>query len=414
MAQIKSPDLASPGFKANPYPFYARLRAEAPVYRTRWTSFRLPAWVVSRYGDVLAVLRDERFSKDFVSSIPLVPRPIRALTRNLLNLDPPDHTRLRTLVNKAFTPRVVERLRDRIQSVCDELLDAAAANGRMELVRGFALPVPLTIIADLMGIPTQERRRFASWSKRFAAGSSGRLLDALRAWASMWLFGRYFRKLVALRRAEPQDDLVTALVQVEEAGDKLNEEELIAMLALLLVAGYETTVNLIASGALALIQHPRQRELLQANPVLARSAVEELLRYTSPLEFAPPRSAHKDVTLAGARIPRGAVVLAALGSANRDESQFHDPENLDIAREPNRHLAFGMGAHFCVGAPLARLEGQIALTTLFRRFPDLRLARAPESLRWRRSLLFRGLEELPVVWQRGEQPGTSVTLRPET
>jgi cytochrome P450 PksS len=191
---------------------------------------------------------------------------------------------------------------------------------------------------------------------------------------------------------------VTALVQAKEAGDKLSESELIGMIGLLLFAGPETTVNLIASGALALIQHPRQRDLLRANPVLAGPTIEELLRYTSPADLAAPRTAREDVLLGGARIPRGTLVLAAPGSANRDGSQFRDPETLDITRDPNRHLALGIGIHFCLGAPLARLEGRIALTTLFRRFPDLRLRGAPESLRWRRSLLFRGLEELPVAW----------------
>jgi cytochrome P450 PksS len=358
---------------------------------------RLPAWIVTRYDDVLSVLRDERFSNEIPAVTRWAPRPVRALTRNVLALDPPDHTRLRTLVAKAFTPRMVEQLRDRVQQVCDELLDAATAKRRIDLVRAYALPLPITIIADLLGIPPPDRKQFGSWSKRFTASSSGALLDVLPGWWGMWQFGRYFRELVALRRAAPRDDLVTALVQAEEAGDRLSEEELIAMLGFLLVAGYETTVNLIASGALALIQHPRQRELLQANPALAESAIEELLRFTSPLEVASPRTAREDVTLGGTCIPRGTLVLAALGSANHDETQFRDPETLDITREPNRHLAFGMGAHFCLGAPLARLEGRIALTTLFRRFPDLRLGRALESLRWRRGLLFRGLEELPVV-----------------
>jgi cytochrome P450 PksS len=211
---------------------------------------------------------------------------------------------------------------------------------------------------------------------------------------------RYLRRLIAWRRAEPRDDLVTALLRAEEAGDKLSEDEVIGMIALLLLAGYETTMSLIASGALALIQHPRQRELLRQNPAVAGSAIEELLRYTSPADVATFRLAREDVTIGSVTIPRGEVVLAALASANRDESQFSDPETLDITREPNRHLAFGVGAHFCLGAPLARLEGQIALTTLFRRFPDLRLAEAPETLRWRRGLLFRGLEHLPVVFEK--------------
>jgi len=332
---------------------------------------------VTRYDDVLTVLKDERFAKDYSSRMRWVPRPIQPLNRNLLNLDPPDHTRLRTLVTKAFTPRVVERRRDRIQEVCNELLDAAATSGRMDIVGRFALLVPLTIIADLLGIPAQDRRRFYSWSKRVAAATSGAIFDLMRAQPALWLSMGYFRRLIALRRAVPRDDFLTALLRAEEAGD-----------------GSETTMSLIASGALALIQHPQQRELLQQNSALAQSAIEELLRYTSPADFATFRIAREDVTIGAVTIPRGDVVLAALASANRDESQFPDPE---ILREPNRHLAFGVGAHFCLGAPLARLEGQIALTTLFRRFPDLRLAKAAETLRWRRGLLLRGLEQLPVV-----------------
>lgn len=396
MASLKLPKLTSPQFKADPYPFYARLRAEAPVHRNRWI-FGMPAWIVTRYDDVVTVLKDDRFSKVYVKKLPFVPPSIEKLTRNLINLDPPDHTRLRALVSKAFTPRMVEGLRGRVQALCNELLDSAARRGEMEFIRDFALPIPLTIIADLLGIPQAERREFASWSKQVAGGDSGRLLDALRGFRGMWKFGRYFRKLVAVRRAHPRDDLVTALVQAEEAGDKLDEEELIAMIGLLLFAGYETTVNLIATGALELMEHDEQRELLRANPELAGSAVEELLRYTSPADFSTPRVAREAVTLSGNLIPQGAMVLASLGSANRDESQFRDPDLLDITRDPNRHVALGTGIHFCLGAPLARLEGQIALTTLFRRLPQIRPAVDRRSLRWRKGLLVRGLEELPVL-----------------
>lgn len=299
-------------------------------------------------------------------------------------------------MHKAFTPRLIERLRERIQSVCDDLLNAAAPNGRMELVRGYALPLPLTIIADLLGIPAQDRLRLYSWSRRSVAASTG--IDFLRALPTMWLSMRYFRELFAQRRADPRDDLVTALVQAEEAGDTLSEDELLAMVNLLLLAGYETTVNLIASGTLALLQHPEQRDRLQQSPALAESAIEELLRYTSPLEITSARFVRAEVTIASVTIPRGELVSAVLGSANHDESQFPAPEALDITRDPNRHLAFGQGAHFCLGAPLARLEGQITLTTLFRRFPNVCLAKRPESLRWRKSLIVRGLEELPVAF----------------
>lgn len=400
MQQIGPPDLTSPRFWANPLPALARLRAEAPVYRIRVGGW-LPMWLVTRYDDVLTVLKDDRFARDYSRIIPWVLRGLtpRPLYRMLFTVDPPDHTRLRTLVNKAFTPRVVEQLRERIQRVCDDLLDAAAAHGRMELVRQFAVPVPVTIIAELLGIPQEDRRRFDSWSQHAIAGTSGVVRDILRGYPYMWLFVRYCRKFIARRRAEPRDDLVTALIQAEEAGDKLNEDELIAMIFALLVGGYETTVNLIASGTLALLQHPHERDRLQRNPALADSAVEELLRYTSPLAYAFPRVTREDVRIASVTIPRDELVLPLLASANRDESQFPNPDTLDIMREPNRHVAFGMGAHFCLGAPLARLEGRIALTTLFRRFPDLRLTDPPDSLRWRRGAV-RGLKQLPVTFER--------------
>jgi cytochrome P450 PksS len=391
---IKAPNLADPRFKANPYPFYARLRAEAPLYR-----LTLPFWgaacLVTRYDDVLMVLKDERFANDWSPRMPwLLLRFARPLTRGMLNRDPPDHTRLRNLVQKAFTARLVERLRERVQGVCDELLDAAAARGQMELVGGFALPLPITIIGDLLGISARDRLRFHAWSRSMVGVS--RSTEALRALPRIWALFRLLRRLFAQRRADPRDDLVTALVQAEDSGDRLSGEELLSMVILLLIAGYETTTNLIAGGALALIQHPQQQDRLRREPALAESAVEELLRYTSPLEIGSVRMAREEVAFGSVTVAPGELVAAVLGSANRDERQFTDPEVLDLARDPNRHLAFGQGPHFCLGAPLARLEGRIALSTLVRRFPDLRLAEPAESLRWRKSPVLRGLEALPV------------------
>ena len=397
MNHIKVRDLARPQFKANPYPLYARLRAEAPVCRTKLLG--QPTWLVTRYDDVLMVLRDERFAKDWLPRTRWLHRVSGPVTRNMLNKDAPDHTRLRTLVHKAFTPSLVERLRERIQSVCDELLKELLqdikADGRMDLMRRYALPLPLTIIAELLGIPAERRARFHSLSRSSLSAST--LLGVLRSLPDQRLLIRRIRELIAERRRDPRDDLITALVQAEEAGDKLSEEELVAMIVLLLIAGYETTVNLIDNGALALIQHPEQWELLRQNPALANSAIEELLRYTSPLDMASQRFAREDLGVDSVTIPQGHVVIAVLGSANHDESQFPDPDTFDITREPNRHVALGQGAHFCVGAPLARLEGQIALTTLFGRFPNLRLAQPAESLRWRKSLIVRGLQELPLA-----------------
>jgi cytochrome P450 len=395
---IRIPDLASPRFKANPHPFYARLRDEAPVVRVRPASWLPPMWLVTRYDDVLAVIKDtERFSNVYVTKIPYVPGWMKPYYRQLLTVDPPDHERLRALVQKAFTPRLVEGLRGRIETLCDELLAAAAKQETFDLIRHYALPVPLTIISELLGIPTQDRGRFAAWTASLAAGSSGTLFDMITMMPSAWRFLRYFRKLTALRRNAPENDLLSALIRAEEAGDKLNEDELLGMIMLLLIAGYETTVNLIATGTMALLENPQQLESFRNNRAMTESAIEELLRYTTPGDVASPRVAREDVRIGSITIPRGALVLLVLGSANRDASRFHDPDTLDLAREPNKHLAFGMGAHFCAGAPLARMEGSIALTTLFARFPNLRMAVPAQSLRWRRGLAFRALKALPVA-----------------
>jgi cytochrome P450 PksS len=396
-------DLASPAFKADPYPTYARLREDAPVFRTR-LGFRRPAWLVSRYDDVAALLRDPRFAKDPLNARgpgrggagPWVPGFLRPLTRNMLDLDAPDHTRLRALVQKAFTPRLVEGLRPRIQALVDELLAKARRSGRAELIRDLALPLPLTVISELLGVPAADRPRFHQWSERILSGSPGigalLLLPAVRS-----LLG-YLRGLFAERRAEPRDDLITALVQAEEAGDRLDEDELLGMVFLLLAAGHETTVNLIGSGVLTLLQRPEEWNRLRRDPSLVRPAVEELVRFTSPVEVATERYAREDVAIAGVPIRRGEMVLGLIGSANRDGAHFAAPDVLDVARDPNRHLGFGLGAHYCVGAPLARLETQIAITSLLEQAPELRLAVRPDALRWRKHAFLRGLRELPVVF----------------
>jgi cytochrome P450 PksS len=396
--------IASPEFKANPYPFYARLRAEAPVCRTTLPT-REQAWLVTRYDDVAAVLKDERFAKDTANALtpqqaanqPWFRKAFKPLKRNMLDVDPPDHTRLRALVQRAFTPRLVEQMRGRVQEITDGLLDAAQDRGRMDLIRDFALPLPTTVIAEMLGVPVGDRRKFHRWSNAIvsAASSTWALMKAVpRVWALM----RYIRRLIKARRADPRDDLVSALARAEEAGDTLSEDELLAMVFLLLVAGHETTVNLIGNGTLALLEHPDQLARLRDDPALIRPAVEELLRYASPVEAATERYPREDVTVAGVTIPRGEMVFAVIASANRDERQFPDPDTLNVTREPNKHLAFGLGTHFCLGAPLARLEGQIAIGTLLRRAPGLRLAVAPGALRWRGGLLLRGLAALPVAF----------------
>lgn len=357
------------------------------------------AWLITRYDDVVAALKDVHFTKDPRTGR----RPREAwlywlfgpIIHHMLARDEPDHTRLRGLVQKAFTPRLVEDMRPRIESLTEELLNRAARQNKMDVVRDYAQPLPTTIIAEMLGVPASDRDRFLRWSAALADFSG--TLQIFRAVPSALAFLRYIRKLVRLRRERPENDLISALVAAEEAGDKLNEGELLATVFLLLVAGYETTVNLIGNGALALLENPGELEKLRAQPSMMPLAVEELLRYDSPLELASQRFARCDITMAGVTISKGAFVLAGLTSANRDPQQFERADLLDLAREPNHHVAFGQGIHYCLGAPLARLEAQIAFTNLLRRFPELRLALPRHALRWRKSLLFRGLEALPVA-----------------
>jgi cytochrome P450 PksS len=396
-------NIASPEFKANPYPFYARLRAEAPVYPVTLPD-RRTAWLITRYDDVAAALRDERLVKDRLNALtpqqlarqPWMPGFVKPLTRNMLDLDPPDHTRLRGLVYKAFTPRLIEQMRERIQALTERLLDRALARGRFDLIRDYALPVPTTIIAAMLGVPAADRHHFQRMSNALLSAGSSRW-GVILAIPPVWLFLRYTRRLIKDRRARPRDDLVSALTLAEEAGQQLSADELVAMIVLLLFAGHETTVNLIGNGTLALLQHPDQMEKLRRDPALIRPAVEELLRYASPVETATERYAREDVAVAGVTIPRGGLVCPVVASANRDDRQFADPDKLDITREPNKHLSFGLGAHYCLGAALARMEGQIAISTLLRRAPGLRLAVEPAALRWRPGLVLRGLKALPVA-----------------
>jgi cytochrome P450 len=396
-------DLGSRGHKANPYPFYARLRDEQPVCPVALPGGQ-EAWLVTRYDDVAAALKDPRLAKDRwrvldateLAKQPWVPKVFRPLARNMLDVDPPDHTRLRALVQKAFTPRRVESVRDRVRELAERRLSLVAGRGRMDLIADYALPIPTTIIAEMLGVPAESRGRFHRWSRGIVEAGWTRW-GMVRAIPNAWFFLRYVRGLIAVRRREPRDDLLSALIDAEEEGQKLGQDELVAMVFLLLVAGHETTVNLIGNGVLALLRNPAQMERLRGDPGLIVSAVEELLRYESPVETGTERFAAEDVAIGGAVIPRGSLVLAALASANRDERQFPDPDRLDLSRDPNRHLAFGLGLHYCLGAPLARLEGQIAIRTLLDRFETLRLA-VPEAVRWRRGLVLRGVEELPLVF----------------
>ncbi|HKG46730.1 MAG TPA: cytochrome P450 [Pyrinomonadaceae bacterium] len=394
-------NIVSAEFKADPFPFLAQLRASDPVYRTTLPD-KTAVWLLTRYDDVNALLRDQRFTKnrrnaltkDQLRKLPWTPPMFRPLERNMLDLDPPDHTRLRSLVHKAFTPSLVEQMRSRTQAISDELLDRVVARGEMDLIRDFALPLPMTIITEILGVPDKDHDKFHRWSQAVVSLTSPS--PTLRVIPGVWKFIRYLRQFFKLRRRDPQDDLVSALIKAEEAGDTLNEDELLAMVFLLLIAGHETTVNLIGNGILVLIENPNEMRKLRSEPSLVKPAVEELLRYTSPVLMTTERYALEDASVHGVTIPRGEMTLGVIGSANRDETVFDKPNELQITREPNRHLSFGQGIHFCLGAPLARMEAQIAFTTLLRRLPDLRLKTAAHSLRWRPSMILRGLASLPV------------------
>ena len=403
MSQPPQVDLFDPAFTVNPYPTYARLRSTAPVHRAALPDGR-GVWLITRYDDVLAVLKDERFVKDWrkvmtpeqLDQVPAIPEVMKPLSRNMLDTDPPDHERLRALVSKAFTPRLIERMRGRVQAITDALLDTVEGQGDMNLIDDYAFPLPVTVIAELLGVPSEDRDRFRQWSDAAVSGNATQAYMEKILIPHMQAFTDYLLAMFEEKRKNPKDDLVSALVQAEEAGDKLSEDELLGMVFLLLIAGHETTVNLIGNGVLALLEHPEQLRRLRDDPSLIKSAVEELLRYDGPVETSTERFAGEDVAIGGTIIPKGEMVLVVIAAADRDPERFPEPDTLDIARMENKHLAFGKGIHHCLGAPLARMEGQIAIGTLIERMPSLRLKGSPDSLSWRPGMVLRGLKALPV------------------
>jgi cytochrome P450 len=404
------PDLASPAFRANPFPYYAELRRKAPVHWIKYADGK-PACLLLRYADVASAIKDPRFAKDPWKTLtreeqkrklPWTPWFLKPLTQSMLSKDQADHTRLRGLVHKAFTPRAIEQLRAGIESRCDDLLARARARGEMDLVADYALPVPLFVIAEMLGIPEEDRLRFRRWTERMFAVSKPS--DIFMALPAMWACVRYLRGLLSTRRRALGEDLISALIRAEEGGDRLSEDELVAMVFLLLVAGHETTVNLISIGTLALLDQPEAFERLRREPALVPSAVEELLRFTSVLDYGTERFTTVDVNVGGHVIPRGERVFTMLGSANHDEEVFDRPETLRLDREPNRHLALGGGVHYCLGAPLARMEAQIAFSALLREAPGLRLAVPREEVRFKRSMALRSLCAMPVLLPRTERP----------
>ncbi|MBV9379611.1 MAG: cytochrome P450 [Streptosporangiaceae bacterium] len=382
-------------FVQNPYAVYERLRAEGPVTRAAMPGGS-PVWLITRYADARAALADPRLIKDWRKLKPGWTAGqddlIAALDTHMLNSDPPDHERLRRLVTKAFTPRRVERLRPRVTEITGSLLDAMTGRREVDLLEAFAFPLPITVICELLGIPDHDRDDFRAWTHIVLShdAAHAEFETAARAMTG------YFAALVEDKRAHPADDLVSALIGARDSGDRLTESELLGMIFLLLVAGHETTVNLIGNGTLALLLSPGETARLRADRSLLPGAVEELLRYTNPVNHATFRFTAEPVEIGGTLIPEREAVLVAISSANRDPGRYPSPDRLDVGRDAGGHVAFGHGIHYCLGAPLARMEGEIAFGGLLGRFPSMALAVPPESLRWRPSTLIHGLETLPV------------------
>jgi cytochrome P450 PksS len=413
-------------FKARAFPIYAAMRDKGPVARVELPDGRI-LWLVTRFAEASEMLKDHgRFANDPLSALTeeeygqlfqqltddltpeqqeLVAETDEILSRNLLGVDPPDHSRLRRLVAIPFTPRYIESLRPRIEAIAGDLLDAIEARAcetghrQVDLIDAFAYPLPLTVIAEMLGIPQVDRAKFREWSQAAVAFTPADPANP-ELTGMMIEFVRYLRQLAAEKRAHPSDDLLSGLVQAEAEGDKLSENELLAMIFVLIVAGHETTVNLIANGLLALFDHPEQYARLRADLSQVPVAIEEMLRYAGPVEMSLTRWVRQDTELGGERLRRGEEIVALLASDNRDERQFPDAETFDITREPgrSRHLAFGTGIHACLGSALARLEGQIAFTALLSRLPNLALATPRDAVEWRAGTFLRGLTRLPVTF----------------
>lgn len=392
--------IGSPEFEADPYPTYAYLRALGPVQRDE----NAPIWHVVGYQEVQAALRDPRLAADRTGWLLSAEQRCvhaalaSALPDMMVFTDPPRHTRLRGLVTRAFTPRVVAGLRERVQAVVDDLLFRAETHGACDVIADLAVPLPVLIIAELLGVPEADRSKLKAWSDDFAAFIGGPIAPdgVARADAAIREMSDYFRQLVAHLRRAPGENLISALIAAQELDDALTPPELLATRVILLVGGHETTTNLIGNGLLALLLHPDQMEHLRSDPTLIGPAIEELLRYDSPAQMTT-RLASQDMTIGDVRIGEGELVKLWLGSANRDPSQFLNPDCLDLARIENRHLSFGYGIHFCVGAALARLEGAVALSTLVARYPNLALI--DEPLAYHGTQVFRALKRLPVSLQ---------------
>ncbi len=402
-ATLEDPILhASADFINNPYPSFARFRTEAPVFWSEKGKY----WIVSKYADIQNILRDLHYEKGLqnanslnpiVKMLPPVKEAIKSRSTWMLNQNPPDHTRLRSLVNRAFTPTMVNSMRGHIEDIANRLLDDVAQKGEMDIVQDFAFPLPVTVIAEMLGVPAEDRNIIKGFSQGLTNGLEpgfdlGRITRANKA---VQEFEDYLRPLVEERRKNGKNDLISALVAAEEQGDKLSMEELLGNCVLIMVAGHETTVNLIGNGVLALLNNPVQLQLLKDQPELCVTAVNEFLRYESPVQTVK-RLAAQDLELHGEKIGRGDTLLLLLGSANRDPEHYENADHLDITRADNKHLAFGTGIHHCLGSSLAEVEGQIAIGTLLKRFPNLKMK--SQKVEFKFPFALRGPKELLVTF----------------
>lgn len=382
------------GFVENPYPAYAKLRESEPVFKTRFPDGQ-QGWLVTGYDEAVEALKEPRFIKDFSKLYGGSMDGMSVFTQNMLFSDPPDHRRLRGLAQKAFTPRVIDGMRGRIEEITEELLDAMEQKKEINLIDDFAFPLPIIVICEILGVPSEDREKFRVWSNSLIEGSSGE--PGVSVYQHMNDFIRYLGEWFNKTRHEPKDDLISKLIEAEEAGDRLTEKELFGVVTLLIVAGHETTVNLIGNTFLNLLKNPEQKEMLMENPELIDRAIEESLRFDGPVEFSTSRWANENFTFGGKAMKRGELVVVALNAANRDSVKFSEADIFDITREKSPHLAFGTGIHHCLGAPLARMEGKIAISRLLARFPELQLRIAESELEWRPGMIVRGVKEIPVL-----------------